>query len=92
MDCRMPYNKKSNEFLPGEVARKIVGRQDLTSKQAIDLAVDAGFIYRPDTPAKGYRVTGEGQRIGGRESHKISTNRYDVVFQDTPEIRRVYQP
>lgn len=86
----MAYNKKVGEYYPSEVAKKLVGRHDLTPTQAINLAVSAGYLYRPDSPAKGYRLTTAGAALSGRESHKQSDDSFDVVFPDSPGIRDVY--
>lgn len=88
----MAYNKKVGEYYPREVAVELVGRHDLTSTQAINLAVSAGYVYLPNSPAKGYRLTKAGAALRGRESHKKKDDSYDVVFPDSPEIRAVFLP
>lgn len=37
------------------------GRNDMSPTQAIDTGVSAGLVYRPDSPAKGYRCTKAGK-------------------------------
>jgi len=81
----MAYSKGSKLHL-GEIA-KLVGRSDLSNKDSIEVGVKEGWLYRPDHPSKGYRVTDAGKKLGGKESYKKAGDRYDVVFEDSQEIR-----